>query len=373
MAGSNPALASLFSCPLLVCAITATANRGQPPRIPVTETYRIFAWKEGAYWRGQSLISQAQISTMLGILGWRKEVFASIQSYDQYHNCIGSPLYFDFDGPPDTVTADVRHFVQACEFVVNVTPKIYFSGNKGFHLIIDHLIEHPMCHLLVQDFADEIAFCSTLDKKVYRSNALFRIPGSPGSAKGFYKVPITRDELMTLTFEQLREFARTRRQLDDTHDPSKIDNAVMNDWMKCALRKLPRFDHLTTLIQHSESMGMEMTPCIQRMLTEPQPQGTRHECVFILARFFKLCGLDLETTKTAFDAQPHWCAYEAEEREITKVLRSVFYSSKHPLLGCKGRTYSAELMRDHCDKLCHFSPDFPKLAVTDLKGKIHIV
>jgi len=350
-----------------------TKTRPSPQEAPVPELHRIFAWKDGGFWRGQELLPMSQIATMLGVLGWRKEVFATIQAYDSEGTCLSCPLYFDFDGKPDDVTTDVRHFVQACEFVINMTPMLYFSGNKGFHLIIDHPIEHPLCHLLVQDFAKELTTVKTLDTKVYRTNAMFRIPGSPGSAKGFYKIPITRAELFDLTFPEIRELARKRRTITHAHDISKIDTDVMTSWLNTALGRLPTYSNVSALEIHDASVNMEMTPCIHRMLTTPQLTGSRHESVFLLCRFFKLCGLDQHAAFSAITAQAHWSQYEKDEGDITKVLKSVYKTTKTTMVGCKGPSVSAEHMRSLCDKHCHFSPDFPKIAVTDLNEKTHYV
>lgn len=339
----------------------------------MTELYRIFAWKDKGYWRGQELISQSQIATMLGVLGWQKEVFASIQSYDQFGNCLSCPLYFDFDGDSSTVQADVQHFVQACEFTISVTPKVYFSGNKGFHVIIDHPIEHPLCHLLVQHFGKEIGFFKTMDMKVYRSTALLRIPLSPASVPGYYKIAITRDELFKLSFDQIKALARQPRQIPNDHDPSKIDVEVMDAWFKTAVAALPKYDSLQAILSHTDSVEMEMTPCIRTMLTQEQLIGSRHESAFILARFFKLTGFDFDSAKAAMLGFDHWAQYEAEHREVTKILKSVFFSRKETTLGCRGPTVSADIMRQHCDARCHFSPNFPKFRVIDLKGRAHDV
>lgn len=336
--------------------------------------YKYFAWKEKGYWRGQELLSIPQIEALLAVHGWKKEVFASIQQYDEFGNCLRSPLYFDFDGEPERVIADVRHFVQASEFVINVTPKIFFSGNKGFHLIIDYLVEHPQCHLLVQDFARELAAVPTLDMKVYRTQSLLRIPGSPGSARGFHKIALTRKELFAMSFEEIRELSRTEQHRAVLHaSAEKIDSSVMDAWLKTALAKLPSYDNINSILAHSESVGMEMTPCIQRLLTEPQPQGNRHESLFILGRFFKLCGLDLASAKAAIEINEHWALYEQQEREVTKTLKSIYFSRRPVTLGCKGASVSASLMRDNCDRHCPFSPDFPKLTVVDTKGVAHLV
>lgn len=339
----------------------------------MSETFKYFAWKEKGYWRGQELLTRPQINALLTNLDWKKECFASIQSYDEFGNCLGSPLYFDFDGEPERVLFDVRHFVQACEFVVNITPRIYFSGNKGFHLIIDHQVEHPLCHLLVKDFAEEIAAVKTLDMQVYRSQSLLRIPTSPASIPGFYKIQVSRKELFKLDFEGMKKLATKRRMMEDDHSTEKIDTHVMEDWMRTALVKLPVYDNIHAVIAHTESVGMEMTPCIQSLLTKPQMNGNRHESLFILCRFFKLCGLDIASARRAIEAQDHWSVYEQQEGEVSKVLKSVFYQKKPPHLGCKGASSSAALMRSHCHSNCPYSPDFPKLTVIDLKGVAHLV
>lgn len=339
----------------------------------MTEIHKLFAWREGKYWRGQEIIAVSQMRTMLGILDWKKEVFASIQDYDEFGNVIGSRLVFDFDGEPDQVLKDVKHFVNACEFVINVTPRIYFSGNKGFHLTIDYMLEHSLCHLLNQDFAEEIAMCKTLDKKIYRTNSLFRIPGSPASKKGYYKIQLSKAELFSLSFLDFQSMAKHRRHFTDDHDATKIETSVMDQWLKIAISKLPKYKSIEELLENTGSVHMEITPCLQRLLTEEQPSGQRHESLFLLARFFKNCQVPLEDAKTALQTQSHWMAYEQTDGEITKVLRSVYYSRKPTTIGCKGKSVSAELMRDNCNDLCPFSPNFPKFAVVDLKGQTHYV
>ncbi len=335
--------------------------------------HRYFAWKEKGYWRGQSLLTRPQIGALLAAFDWKKEVFASVQTYDEAGHCIDSPLFFDFDGAPERVLFDVRHFVQACEFVVNCTPRIYFSGNKGFHLVIDHPITHPQCHLLVKDFAEEIAVTKTLDRRVYRTQSLLRLPGSPASAPGYYKIQLRRSELYELDFEQIRSLAKERRVINDDHDPSKLDMEVMDAWLKTAVAKLPTYDTVQKLQTYSDSVGLEMTPCIIALLTKAPALGTRHESVFILAKFFKLVGFTEAQALETLQSYEHWSVYEQQERDVSKTVANVYHSRRPTQLGCKGKSTGAELMRDHCHDHCPFSANFPKLHVEDLNGVVHIV
>lgn len=333
----------------------------------MTEIHKYFAYKQGEYWNVNALLPVSQIRKTLTALNWKKEVFASMQSYDEYGNCLYCPLFFDFDGDQITVLKDTRAFINACEFLLNITPRVYFSGNRGFHLVIEHMIEHPQCHLLIKDFAEQMVSVSTLDKSIYRTNSMFRIPGSLGSDHNYYKTLLTRTEIMTLNFDQIRQLSTTQRMIDDQHDPSKIDEDALSEWLKIAIPELPDLTNLTVLESQGDDLLTELTPCIKHMITKPIPTGGRHEAVFIIARFFKKCGIDHETSLKAILRYEHWAEYE-QKREVSKVFKSVYCTTLQTTLGCRGPSVSAETMRAYCSDFCHFSPDFIEMNINDKKS-----
>lgn len=323
------------------------------------DAFKYFAYKERGYWRVQELLPIAQIRAMLAALAWQYEVFASIQSYDEHGNVVGGPLWFDFDGHPEDVLAEVRHFVCALEFTINVTPRIYFSGSKGFHVIIERFIDHPRVHELVQDFVRETApFLRTLDPKVYRTRSMLRIPGSKASKPGYYKIEVTRRELFDLSYDAIRQLATAQRFIETEHDPSRLDEHVFDDWLALAIKNLPTYDSLPQLESLARSVDMEVTPCIANMLVTPAPEGERNATCFTLARFFRGCDVDEETCRQILMKQPHWQGFEVDGREVTKVLRSVYRSQKPSQLGCRGNSQTAEIMRSYCATPCHFRSDF---------------
>lgn len=325
----------------------------------MTEAWKYFAYKAGNYWRCNELISVTQIRAMLEALEWKHEVFASIQTYDENENIVGGPLWFDLDGEPDRVLEDARGFVNACEFLVNCAPRIYFSGSKGFHFIIERFIEHPRVHELALDFAKEVGTpFRTIDHKVYRTRSMFRIPGSPASRPGFYKIELTRNELMTLPMEEIRGLARTQRFIATEHDPSKLDEELIDKWFTAATAQLPDLSTLAKARQVVGSINMEMTPCIATMLTQEPAAGERNATVYVLAKFFRSCEIDEDNCRKILLERPHFAAFEAEGREITKVLRSVYRSQRPSSVGCRGTTQYAALMRSYCAAPCHFRPDF---------------
>lgn len=330
------------------------------------QIYKYFCYRVGTGWRGQQLLSIAQIRSQLVTLRWEYECFATIQNYDEYGNCISSPIWFDFDGKPDEVLHDARSFVSACEYLINVTPRIYFSGNRGFHFVIDYILEHPKCHLLALDFAKEIAGTRrTIDYRVYRNQAMFRIPGSLSSDRNHYKIQLSRSELLFFDLPAIREIALVQRFILDDHDASKIDTALMEDWQRQAIANLPTYETAKKLRDAFESSEQDFTACLERMLyNEPQP-GSRNESIFVLSRHFKLAGFDRQTTIETILAQPHWADWESLQGEVTKIVRSLYNSTRTNHIGCRGATSSAQLMRDHCDKRCFFRTDWPALNLID--------
>lgn len=325
----------------------------------MSDDHKFFAFKEGAHWRVNDLLPVDQIRSMLQTLEWKYEVFASIQTYDEHGNIKCCPLYFDLDGEPDQVLADAKAFCQTCEFVLNITPRIYFSGSKGFHLIIEKAIDHPRCHELVADFAKEIAgSIRSVDKKVYSSRRMFRIPCSPASKRGFYKIELLRRELFDLSFDQIRDLARHQRIIETEHDPSKLDDDTYESWLAIAIAQLPTYDKVGRRSDGGSSVDMEMTPCIATMLSTRAGPGDRNQTVYILAKFFRICEIDEASCRAILLQYQHWHDFEKEGGEVTKVVRSVYRNPRPSMIGCRGQGIYQELMRAQCAAPCHFRPDF---------------
>ena len=195
---------------------------------------------------------------------------------------------------------------------------------------------------------------------------MFRIPYSIGSTLEYYKIELTRDELFTLSFDQIKELAREQRVIPDQHDPTKIDLEALQEWMNIAAAELPTF---IPLDDHEHDFDLEMTPCIRSMILDPTAKGSRHETAFVLARYFKQCGIDHDTAITTLLNQPHWTDFNNEGREVTKVFKSVYHSPISQRIGCRGNSMSADTMRQLCSDWCHFSKNFIEMNIVDPKPR----
>lgn len=316
---------------------------------------KYFCWKdEKGYFCGQKLVSLGAVNSLRRAVADRQH-FATIQTYDKDGDVLFSPLYADLDHiNPDVALADARYIVHLISEMTNLIPDIYFSGNKGFHLIIPYKIEGSLGHWISRYFFEYLSKdLPSLDRKVYRDKAMFRLPNSPASKPGYFKVKLTKTELMKLTMDQIREIGtKPRDQVINECDMAQINDeflAVIED----GKRNLPVYksEHIERL---SGSMREEMTFCIQSMLSRPADEGERNRICQLLARFMRKCGTSIEDSLELMYKHEHWKTYEHDERGVSKVFRSIWQSRREPMIGCKnGR--DSDLMKSHCHQLCWFN------------------
>ena len=98
---------------------------------------------------------------------------------------------------------------------------IYFSGNKGFHIIVSHItLGVEPCKNLNEKYkalANEIknnTLNKTVDTRIYDKKRLIRLPHSINSKTGLYKVPITEEMLRTFEYKDMIEYAKCDRTIE---------------------------------------------------------------------------------------------------------------------------------------------------------------
>ena len=133
-------------------------------------------------------------------------------------------LPFDFDGEDlEAVLAQVRQFLKRLELTYELDglPGIrgYFSGRKGFHLLLSsHLFGgwEPSLHLYrhLRQLALTLAQEGEVDRAIYDQNRLLRLPLTRHGTSGLWKIPLTVEEILTLSAEAIRICAQQPRQVD---------------------------------------------------------------------------------------------------------------------------------------------------------------
>jgi len=121
-------------------------------------------------------------------------------------------LWFDFDSKEDQTLAQ-KDALEVIERLKkhNIDPKkleIYFSGNKGFNIIVNLKREiNPIQvkHLAVEVFGKGL---QTLDVSLYNPSRILRVPGTKHQESGLYKLPLSYNQLKKLSINKIREMAQ---------------------------------------------------------------------------------------------------------------------------------------------------------------------
>jgi len=145
-----------------------------------------------------------------------------------------APLYFDLDHAedPSVSLADARklvHFFLNELDVQESDMQIYFSGSKGFHILISYSVfgiqPSNNLHKIFKHIAGYLIHrleLTSLDMVVYTSARMLRLPNSVHQKTNLHKIELSKTELDTMTIEQIQELAKApRRDLPFTDEQRK--------------------------------------------------------------------------------------------------------------------------------------------------------
>jgi archaellum biogenesis ATPase FlaH len=154
----------------------------------------------------------------------------SVSGYSGLHGA--DNLYFDFDGADlHEVKNEVEKFIRFLEVGYELPieyVQIYFSGNKGFHLAIPFkAISEPELSIefyktvkrMVERLAEGFRF---VDASIYQINRLFRLENTINAKSGLYKIPITFEELVSLSVADIKKLAKTPREFEQCEDVREV-------------------------------------------------------------------------------------------------------------------------------------------------------
>ncbi|MBI4489925.1 MAG: AAA family ATPase [Deltaproteobacteria bacterium] len=133
-------------------------------------------------------------------------------------------LPFDLDGPDlGKVLEVVRDFLTRLEVTYEIDGlqgvRVYFSGKKGFHLLLDAALfggwePSPRLAQHLKTLALTMAGEVEIDTAIYDQNRLFRLPNTRNSKSGLYKIPLTGAETLGATIDQILALASGPRDLE---------------------------------------------------------------------------------------------------------------------------------------------------------------
>lgn len=254
-------------------------------------------------------------------------------------------LYLDFDDENNINNAreDIIHTLSFFKIVYQIPSdqlRIYFSGNKGFHLVVPKEILgiEPNKNLngIFKTIAEQInrfSLHKTVDLKIYDNRRLFRVPNSINSKTNLYKIMITDNELENLSINDIYDLAKQPRfmniDINNSLNPvahsqylKAIDEYVKEEKTKNYKNK--NFRYRNTL--------KVMPECIKNILENGAEEGSRNITIACLTSYYMSCGKTLQET---IDLINDWNSRNNKPtpyREMIATIKSIFNSGKH--YGC---------------------------------------
>jgi len=247
--------------------------------------------------------------------------------------------------------------------------KIYFSGNKGFHFMIDSRAfaakPSERMHLYFAELRKTIAeqmpaYGETIDHQIKDGVRLWRLPNTRNAKSGLFKVQLLSDELEG-SVSEIRDLAKEQRQQWDTDrtgliplydlKPSREAIEQYRDARQKADARQKR-----TLDHYAPRTNSRMCDAKQRIYNSHIEPGERNNCAIILASHFRNEGKSELTTQ---EMMSEWNARNSiglAEYELANVVRSAYRSTLYDF-GC---TSLAGYCRYGDRSECNFAKGSPK-------------
>lgn len=243
------------------------------------------------------------------------DVFATLFQYnnkDQNKSDLYGPLYIDLDmnfnnnEEYSKIKLDLSRIVIYLNLqygIPNKYIKFYFTGKKGFHLIISPVVfgitPNKDLNIYYKEIAKELnsnTINKIVDIKIYDKKRLMRLTNSINSKTGLYKVPVSYEDIIRLSFDEIKEYASNPKTLK--YDKPELVIKAKNKYDKI-------IEDLSTLNKRKASAiniptnvdlsKVTFPKCIQTIFRDGVIEGNRNNTTIILASSLFQKGILLDT------------------------------------------------------------------------------
>lgn len=214
------------------------------------------------------------------------------------------PLYLDLDGNLENEGSFEKIMVDLSYTVANLRQhygipekmmKIYFSGYKGFHVVIEAEILGITAMKDLNNKYKSIAISlnkktrhKSIDTGIYDDKRLFRFDCSINSKSWLYKVPIEYRKLKKMTMEELCEYAKEKKKVE-FEKPRLI------------IKAKEKFEEETKEVEKKirtkrskDSLNKKLLPCTKNLLEEGVCKGSRNNMSVALASCLYQIGWEVD-------------------------------------------------------------------------------
>jgi hypothetical protein len=270
------------------------------------------------------------------------DTYSTVYSYDNKNQDLANivaPLYIDLDindleKDYDKLRKDVLLLIRKLRTVFHLQEdniQIFFSGSKGYHIIIPYEVFgiEPSKDLndrykLIVTELKSYTITKSIDTRIYDSKRLFREPNTINTKTGLYKVYMTIDQVRDFSYDDLIDRARTPQA---TVEPNKEYNPKADEALNAMVNELKERQKKT--INHKVARQMlqnkELLPCVKYILQNGAQKGGRNNTAMALASALFQRNEDRAYVEQIMDT---WNRTKLDEplpeRELELTVRSAF-------------------------------------------------
>lgn len=285
-------------------------------------------------------------------------IFKTVYSYDsddiENANIYGD-FYLDFDDKTsfDNVREDAITSIGVLKNLFTINPEdinIYYSGNKGLHLIVKKEIFNiqPSKNLnvvygYIAKLIKTISKNKTIDTNIYDKKRLFRIPNSKHEKSGLYKIPISFEELKNLSSDQVKLLASNPRIITNTEvQVNDMANKLFYKLYKTAADEYEN-NIAEKKVNNQNQKIISTPPCIRYILEQGPIDGSKNHTLSVLTSFYKSKGLQYDE---AYSLVSNWSNGLVKKGELNRTFNSIF--NKNYKYGCNTLKQISVCNYDEC-------------------------
>ena len=287
------------------------------------------------------------------------DIYSTVYRYDSKDQNTANfiaPLYLDIDIDDiehnfKKIKQDLALVLRRLKTVFHLSDKdieLYFSGSKGFHILVSHVIfgfepsrDINKQYKKVAVDLKTYTVNKTVDTKIYDNKRLFRVPNTINHKTGLYKVPVTYEKIKEMkTYAELKEYASS---------PKSSRPYIY----KYNVKAREAFDELIEKIDAEEKAKIntklakefiqkrELLPCVQYILKNGCAKGQRNNTTVALANSLFQIGKDFDEV---LEIITYWNLEKNEDpldqSEIRTTVMSAYNNAK------QNRFYGCTVFKD---------------------------
>ena len=283
------------------------------------------------------------------------DIYRSIFSFSDIkfnETLLYGPFYLDFDiqikSPKDfrmvardtlLITTMIEEEMGLSEDVI----KIYFSGSKGFHVIIDPEIfgakpsyNLNMIYKRMAIFFNKHTMYNTIDINIYDQRRLFRIENSINKKTGLYKVRISRKDLLNITtIQDIQKYASSKKEI-------LSDNKIESFHARLFFNRFKLIEDCKAINQKKSKKPAKLffatkkiLPCVQKIIKEGITKGNRNNTSVSITSSLIQSGFDRNEIEEYIHEWNKLNSPPLSNKELTSTINSAFtlaYQEKY--YGC---------------------------------------